>query len=234
MRVLRILAILILTVELNGRCAPAGAQDTGATAAQPAAGATPLSVGDIGTQASEVAAELRAMHDATAEGAAGEELETQVFTFRQRVSDLWTQTDHLLRGTLRRAPLTAIASSWRTLRIELVGLQRQVDGYAQRDEADLQALERLRETWSWTLDRARRVEAPDTSMARIGAMLDSIGATRVQVERHRTRLLALQDSVARSLADVDAAAVRVADARHQLLAHVFTEAHPPIWRIAQH
>ncbi len=225
--------VVVLFTVLGLLSGPAGAQaQTGAAAphASPAPPALALS-DDIGKRAEDVQRQLRVMAEALSDPSVLSALETQVFQYRQRVAARWTQTDRLFEGTPGRAPLEAMASSWHTARIELGGLQTVVDDRAQQRQADLRTLDRLRQSWSFDLDRAHQAGAPDLAVASVEATLAAIGDTRAQLEQRNARLLALQDVLNRSIDSCDEATARIQEARRRALARIFARQGPPIWKI---
>ncbi len=184
---------------------------------------------EIGNRAEDVAAQLRAMTEALADQAAFAALESEVFQYSHRIADRWRETDQILAGSPRRAPLVTLASSWRALRTELVGLRTEVDRRAQQREADLATLDRLQGLWSWTLEHARAVGAPEPVLGRVQATLEAIDATRAQVETRNGRVLVLQDAVSRATQACDDAVGRIADARREAVDHIFVQNVPPVW-----
>ena len=232
--VVTVLAALLLA-PLPGR-----AQDSPPTpdaGAAPAPAATPevssFKSDEIGNRAEDVAGQLRAMNEDLADQAAFVALETEVFQYSHRLADRWKETDQILAGAPRRAPLLTLASSWRALRTELVDLRTEVDRRARQREADLATLDRLQGLWSWTLDHARTVGAPEPVLGRVQATLAAIDATRAEVETRRGRVLVLQDAVSRATQACDDAVARIADAHRDVIDHIFVRNLPPVWSRAQ-
>jgi len=228
-RIVCVLVALFATPGLDR--VPAWAEENEASdGAAPAPGAASLAV-EIARQAESVAARLRTMAHAVSDDTQVSALEREVFEYRQRVSDQWTQTDRVLGMTPRRAPLEALASSWDTLRAEIVGLQTIVDAQGEREARDVQTLERDAKSWTWTLDHARSAGASAQTVARVEATLAAIAATRAQVDQYGARLLALQDGVNQAVDTSDDAIARVADARRRAVTGVLAQRERPIWRI---
>jgi potassium efflux system protein len=196
------------------------------------ADAVPPSLSTLGEQAETVANKLRAMTEAIADRSAVVSLENEVFRYHRSIADHWTETDRLLREAARRAPLESLASSWGTLRAQLIDMQAVVDERARQREADLRTLDRLRTTWSWTLDHAHQVGAPGSVVDRVEATLATIEATRAQVEQRDARLVVLQDAVTRQIEACDEAADRIEQARRRAVARVFSRREPPIWSLS--
>lgn len=211
--------------------APAAAP--GATpAAAPAPGTQPVSqftLDEIGERAEDVATQLRSMIEAISDQDAFAQLEERVFHFSHRISDRWRETDQLLAGSLRRGPLETLASSWRALRTELLQIREIVDSHLDRREADLASIDRMKETWNWTLEHANSLGVPPPVLGRVQQTLAAIDATRVQVDARSARLLVLQDAVSRAMQACDDAASRIANARKQAVTRVFATHEPPLW-----
>src|SRR5262249_19851743 len=147
-----------------------------------------LSLDAIGEQAEVVAEKLRAMTEDLESKASILALETEVFEYHQRVAGLWAQTDRLLGQTPRRGPIEAIASSWQALRRQITGLRGAVDERLRRRDADLRTLDRLRGSWSWTLDHTRQIGAPQAIIGHVESTLAAIDATRARVEQRHAPL----------------------------------------------
>jgi small-conductance mechanosensitive channel len=188
---------------------------------------------EIGNRAEDVAGQLRAMTEEITDQTAFSALEGEVFQYGHRIADRWKETDQILAAAPRRAPLVTLASSWRALRTELVGLRTQVDRHAQQRAADLATLARLQGLWSWTLDHARAAGAPEPVLGRVQATLAAIDATRAQVATRHGRILVLQDAVSRAAQACDDAIARIADAHRDAIDHVFVRNLPPVWSRAQ-
>jgi len=217
-------AAVLLRVQVRGE----DAAPTATIQAPPAA--SELTLGAISEQAEGLAPQLRAMTEAISDSAAIDAIEKEVLQYHLHVAERWAKTDRLLRETPRRARLEALASSWRSLRIEVVGLQAVVNERAGRREADLRRLDRLRTSWSWTLDQARHASAPGSIIGHVEATLAAIDAARAQVEQRCARLSIQQDSLSRQIEECDEAAARIEDGRRQAVGRVFAQHEPPIWQ----
>lgn len=216
---------------------PARAQDAAPTAAPtpaPVATGTPqvsrFTLDEIGERAEDVATQLRGMIEAISDQDAFTGLEDRVFHLSHRVSDHWHETDQNLSGALRRGPLETLASSWRALRTELVQQRDEVDSRLERRQADLASIDRMKGTWTWTLEHANSIGVPPPVLSRVQDTLAAIEATRAQVDVRNGRLLVLQDAVSRAMQACDDAAARIAIARKKAVTRVFADHQPPLWR----
>jgi potassium efflux system protein len=227
--------MVVLLLAAAGCAGQAGAEgpgaDVGAAGPRPTA-SSGVTLGDIGKQAAAVQARLRAMTDALS-GIGVAPLASEVMSFHDRVSDRWTEMERLLNTTPRRAPVEAVASSWRVLRLEMVGLQARLDTRAQRLDIDGRSLDRLRKAWSWKLEQGRRIGVPAPVVAHIESTLAAIDATRAEVEEPSAQLLLLQDSLTQSIETCDDAAARTEAARRQAVAIVLTQRQPPMWSLGR-
>ena len=233
-RVATLLAALLLAPH-SGRAEDLSPTPSGGVAPSPAAAsdARDFKADEIGSRAEDVAGQLRTMTAAISDQAAFSALEIEVLRYGHRVEDRWKETDRILASSPRRAPLGTLASSWRALRTELVGLRTEVDRRTEQREADLATLDRLQGLWRWTLDHARGAGAPETVVGRVQETLAAIDATRVQVEARHGRVLGLQDAVSRATQACDDAIARIADAHRAAVGHILVRNLPPVWSRAQ-
>ena len=208
---------------------PAGAQEAPPTA--PAA-ASQASLTDIGKRAEEVAARLRQMTESLSDTAAVSALEGEVAAETHRIAEQLTATGRLLERRPRITALESLASSWLALRSELEHLSTQITARARRREADVEALTKLHESWSASLELARKAEAPAFVLERAQATLAAIEAIRPAIEQRRAQVLVLQDTVSRLLQECDDALGRIGDAHREAIERVFVEHGPPVWRVA--
>jgi potassium-dependent mechanosensitive channel len=233
-RVAALLAALLLA-PLPGRAQDSPPAPNASTAPAPVASpeASSFKSDEIGKRAEDVAAQLRAMTEAIADQAAFSALEIEVLQYSHRIADRWRETDKILAAAPRRAPLVTLASSWRALRTELVGLRAEVDRRAELREADLATLDRLQGLWRWTLDHARGVGAPEPVLGRVQETLAAIDATRAQVEARHGRVLVLQDALSRATQACDDAIARIADAHRDAVGHILVRNLDPVWSRAR-
>lgn len=228
-RVVVLAALLLAPLPGRAQDSPPAPNEDAARAPAATPEVSSFKSDEISNRAEDVAAQLRAMNEALADQAAFAALESEVFRFSHRIADRWRETDQILAGSPRRAPLVTLESSWRALRMELVGLRTEADRHAQQREADLAVLDRLQGLWSWTLEHARAVGAPDPVLGRVQATLAAIDATRAQVATRNGRVLVVQDAASRATQACDDAVGRIADARRDAVDHIFVQNVPPVW-----
>lgn len=198
--------------------------------APPTQEASQVTLDEISQRAEDVATQLRDMSEAISDPDAFASLDERVFRFSRRIADRWRETDQILGRALRRGALETLASSWRALRTELLPLRADVDGRLARRETDLASLDRMKESWTWTLEHADSVGVPAPMIGRVQQTVAAIDATRTQIDARRNRLLVLQDAVSRAAQACDDAIARIADAREQAVSRIFADRQPPLWR----
>jgi small-conductance mechanosensitive channel len=212
---------------LTGIACTARAEGDAAPSATAAPAAAP--VADVGARAEEVAAILREMIGSLSDEPAFVELEGQVRAQSARIGQRWTVTEQMLGATPHRLALASLEISWRVLRQRFESLRRNIEARAQRREANVATLNRLRDTWSRSLEDATAVHAPESVLARARATLAAIEATRVPIEQRRGRVLVLQDEVSRGMQTCDDALDRVAAVQRLRLARLLVDREPPLW-----
>jgi len=186
---------------------------------------------DLGKGAEEVAAQLRELTESLSDTTALTKLETQVAATTSNTGQRWAEMGALLKDNLRPATLDTVASSWEVLHSQLTDVMREIDARARRSATDLETLTRLRESWTRTIDLARKAEAPAAVQERARSTLAAIEAAYPAIEQRHAHLLVLQDAVSRGLQTCDDARARIDDARRQAIERVFEQQAPPVWRI---
>lgn len=227
-----LVAALLLAAPLARAQGPAPAATpiaNAAPSATPAAAPAQFTLDEIGDRAEDVATQLRDMNEMLADSASYTQLEDRVLGFSHRVGDRSRDTDRILGGSLRRGPLSTLSSSWRALRTELLAVRVEVDDRLAQREANLATIDRLKETWAWTLDRVKAANAPAQVVGRVQETVAAIDATREQVDARHSSLLVLQDAVSRAMQTCDDAISRVAESRKQAVSRAFAMHEPPLW-----
>jgi len=213
--------------------APAAAAPAPSTAAAETASpaAEPASP-ELGRRAEEVAAQLRQMSESLADEKAFTELERNLNTETERIAARWEETKQLLEDKPRRLALDSLAGSWNAECEELQGENEQIGKRAQGREADIEALAKMRESWTKSLDLAVKAEAPGWVVERARGTIAAIDATRPAIEHRRARVLLLQDSVSRALQSCDDALAKIRDARREAVERIFQSHELPVWELA--
>ena len=221
----RTVALLLVALLSSGvaRGQPPAATGSATSSSQPMA--------DLGKGAEEVAAQLRELTESLSDTTALTRLETEVAATTSNAAQRWAETGALLKDNLRPATLDAVASSWDVLHNQLTDVMGEIDARARRSATDLETLTRLRESWTRTIDLARKAAAPAAVQERAQSTLAAIEAAYPAVEQRHAHLLVLQDTVSRGLQTCDDARARIDDARRQAIERVFVRQEPPVWRV---
>jgi potassium-dependent mechanosensitive channel len=221
-RIVVLLLVGLLSASV-ARGQPQAATGSATTSSQPMA--------DLGKGAEEVAAQLRELTESLSDTTALTRLETQVAATTSNAAQRWAETSALLKDNLRPATLDTVASSWEVLHSQLTDVMGEIDARARRSATDLETLARLRESWTRSIDLARKAEAPASVQERARSTLAAIEAAYPAVEQRHAHLLVLQDAVSRGLQTCDDARARIDDARRQAIERVFVRQEPPVWGI---
>jgi small-conductance mechanosensitive channel len=225
--------LLAASFWLAGAWAPAAWSDTPAPATTGALRVAPAPltpVVEIGTQAEEVAAQLRRMTEAISDADTFAALEADVAQVSRRAAARWQDTGRLLEGAPRRTALDSLEGGWNALRVEFGRLAADLAGRAQRRESDLAALSALAESWSASRQLAQQSDVPAALLERVDATLAAIATTREAVERRRDRVLVLQDTVSRAAQASDDSLARIEAARRDSVRRAFSSRERPLWQ----
>jgi small-conductance mechanosensitive channel len=161
------------------------------------------------------------------------ELERSINTETGRIAARWEETKQLLEDKPRRLALDSLAGSWNAECEELQGENEQIGKRAQRRDADIEALGKMRDSWAKSLDLAVKAEAPSWVVERARGTVAAIDATRPKVEHRRARVLLLQDSVSRALQSCDDALAKIRDARREAVERIFQSHELPVWELGE-
>jgi potassium-dependent mechanosensitive channel len=191
--------------------------------------ATPIPVPEVARRAEEAAALLRQVVEHLATDHTASDVETRLPGADEWVTVRLSSTREMLAASHSPEELANLTDSWTLMRSQLAAWNELLARRTTKLEHDLAQFESARATWSVSRDAALASRAPAPVLDRITTTLAAVAATRSSVVDERTRILGLQDRVAREVARCDDALATIAQAGEMLGGPLLVRDAPPIW-----
>jgi small-conductance mechanosensitive channel len=212
--------------------APAAATTPKPVAAQQSAQPVPaaIAVQDIPLEADRLMTVLRALEERIATTGTTREVEARLPAMAQRIADAQLETKDQLGAAASMTVLTNLADLWLGIQGDLKAWADRLRVRAAEIGTILDQLAAEADTWTRTLDEARRAKAPPALLKRTDDALRAIAATRALASARRAALLTVQVKVGEQLALVEAASTQVAQAVSADMSTLLRRDQPPVWQ----
>jgi potassium-dependent mechanosensitive channel len=205
-----------------------GTPATAAPAAQPAAAV--IAVQDIPLEADRLMTVLRTLEERIAPTGATRDIEARLPAMTQSIADAQLEAKGQMATASSLTVLTNLADLWLGIKGDLTEWADRLRGRATEIGAVLDQLAALADTWTRTLDEARRTKAPPVLIKRTDEALAAIARTQGLASARRAVILTLQVKVGEQLALVEAASTRVAQAMSEDMSILLRRDRQPMWR----
>ncbi|MBK4735794.1 mechanosensitive ion channel domain-containing protein [Noviherbaspirillum pedocola] len=190
---------------------------------------TPVALAEVAVQSEAAIAQVRRLQNRDSSGDALDNASEALPELQRDVT-----TRNLEMGQLygRNTPLDALRSlgtEWRDLQTRATGITRDLGRALSRLDRDDADLGKLKATWQATRDAAASANAPAQLVDRINGVLSEIGKAEQDLQRRRSRLLALQSQAADIGARAAQSTATLTEAEERATARLFYRDSAPLW-----